>query len=73
MKQLKFLLCPNSPFVWDGNGFSQCFDDLVLGFGINAASIAVICIVGIMRRRARTNWTVNSSLYKNIFVSFPSY
>ncbi|TYH16570.1 hypothetical protein ES288_A05G126600v1 [Gossypium darwinii] len=61
MKQLKFLLCPNSPFVWDGNGFSQCFDDLVLGFGINAASIAVICIVGIMRRRARTNWTVKFS------------
>ncbi|TYH70627.1 hypothetical protein ES332_D05G129300v1 [Gossypium tomentosum] len=61
MKQLKFLLCRNSPFVWDGNGFSQCFDDLVLGFGINAASIAVICIVGIMRRRARTNWTVNFS------------
>ncbi|XP_052486869.1 ABC transporter C family member 13 isoform X2 [Gossypium raimondii] len=61
MKQLKFLLCRSSPFVWDGNGFSQCFDDLVLGFGINAASIAVICIVGIMRRRARTNWTVNFS------------
>ncbi|XP_017978946.1 PREDICTED: ABC transporter C family member 13 isoform X3 [Theobroma cacao] len=56
MKQLKFLLCPKSPFVWDGNGFSQCFDDLVLGFGVNAATISMICILGIMRRSARTNW-----------------
>ncbi|KAL1098840.1 hypothetical protein V6Z11_D05G124600 [Gossypium hirsutum] len=65
MKQLIFLLCRNSPFVWDGNGFSQFWLSLfvftVLGFGINAASIAVICIVGIMRRGARTNWTVNFS------------
>ncbi|KAK6263781.1 hypothetical protein SCA6_019215 [Theobroma cacao] len=51
MKQLKFLLCPKSPFVWDGNGFSQCF-------GVNAATISMICILGIMRRSARTNWRI---------------
>ncbi|XP_022714739.1 ABC transporter C family member 13 isoform X2 [Durio zibethinus] len=61
MKQLKFLLCPKSPFVWDGNGFSQCFDDLVLGFGVNAATIAMIFILGIMRRSTRTNWRVKFS------------
>ncbi|KAL4281559.1 hypothetical protein GQ457_03G042490 [Hibiscus cannabinus] len=54
MKQLSFLLCPDSPFVWDGNGFSQCF-------GVNAATIAMICTVGIMRRSARTNWRVKFS------------
>ncbi|XVF24656.1 hypothetical protein REPUB_Repub13aG0145900 [Reevesia pubescens] len=61
MKQLRFLLCPKSPFVWDGNGFSQCFDDLVLGFGVNAVTIAMICILGIMRRSAPTNWRVKFS------------
>ena len=59
MKQLKFFLYPKSPFVWDGNGFSQGFEDLVLDFGVHAATIAIIFILGIMRKGARTNWKVN--------------
>ncbi|GLT38273.1 hypothetical protein SLA2020_125310 [Shorea laevis] len=99
MKQFRRnLICPESPFVWDGNGFSRCFNNLypllllllflcieclfmlqfdtivlflyvncwvslsiftVLGFGVNAATIIVIFMLGFIRRSARANSRTN--------------
>eukprot|EP00257_Ricinus_communis_P013433 XP_015570862.1 ABC transporter C family member 13 isoform X2 [Ricinus communis] len=47
------LICPNSPFVWDGNKFSDCFDHLVLGFGANVVTIIMISVIAITHRNAR--------------------
>ncbi|XP_035548110.1 ABC transporter C family member 13 isoform X2 [Juglans regia] len=53
------LICPNSPSVWDGNRTSECFDNMVLGFGVNAATLVMIFVVGITQRSAGRSWTVN--------------
>ncbi|KAI7986989.1 ABC transporter C family member 13 [Camellia lanceoleosa] len=46
------LICPNSPYVWDGNGFSECFSNMVLGFGINIMTLVMITVLGITKRTA---------------------
>lgn len=53
--------CPESPFGWNGNGFSPCFNNLVFGFGVNTATLIMILILGFTRRNARPNWRVNVS------------
>ncbi|XP_027340067.1 ABC transporter C family member 13 isoform X3 [Abrus precatorius] len=40
------LICPNSPFVWDGGGFSECFEDIVLGFAVNIVTVVMIVVLG---------------------------
>ncbi|WJX74992.1 ABC transporter C member 13 [Trifolium repens] len=44
------LICPNSPFVWDGKGFSECFEDIVLGFAVNIVTIVMIVVLGIKQK-----------------------
>ncbi|XP_024633050.1 ABC transporter C family member 13 isoform X1 [Medicago truncatula] len=44
------LICPNSPSVWDGKGFSDCFQDIVLGFAVNVVTIAMILVLGIKQK-----------------------
>ncbi|GAV71444.1 ABC_tran domain-containing protein/ABC_membrane domain-containing protein [Cephalotus follicularis] len=55
------LICPDSPFVWDGNGFSQCFNDLVLGFGVNVVTVVLISLslMGITRSNIRPSRRIN--------------
>ncbi|KAI9089508.1 hypothetical protein K1719_029113 [Acacia pycnantha] len=47
------LICPNSSSVWDGKGFSECFEDMVLGFGLNAVTIVIIVVVGCIHKSSR--------------------
>ncbi|XP_068652459.1 ABC transporter C family member 13 [Aristolochia californica] len=44
------LICPKSPYVWEGKGFAECFDNMVFGFGANMITVAVIVVLGIRRR-----------------------
>ncbi|KAH7564644.1 hypothetical protein JRO89_XS09G0001300 [Xanthoceras sorbifolium] len=53
------LICPNSTPVWDGNRFSKCFDDMVLGFAPNAVTVLMICILGITQWNGRRNQRIN--------------
>ncbi|XP_028766437.1 ABC transporter C family member 13 isoform X1 [Neltuma alba] len=53
MDKFLALICPNSPSVWDGKGFSACFEDMVLGFGLNAATIGIIVVLGCIHKSSR--------------------
>lgn len=44
-------ICPDSPYVWDRNGVSKCFSNIVLGFGANVATLVIITLVGVTRSR----------------------
>ncbi|XP_058780377.1 ABC transporter C family member 13 isoform X1 [Vicia villosa] len=44
------LICPNSTSVWDGKGFSECFDDIVLGFAVNVVTIVMILVLGFSQK-----------------------
>nr|AIU41639.1 ABC transporter family protein [Hevea brasiliensis] len=55
----KNLICPNSPFVWDGNKISECFDNIVLGFGANVVTVLMISILAITLRNARGSHRMN--------------
>ncbi|XP_057968870.1 ABC transporter C family member 13 isoform X3 [Malania oleifera] len=50
------LICPNSSSVWDENGFSQCFDNMVLGSGVNVVTVVMVAAFGITTRNARGCW-----------------
>ncbi|XP_052182316.1 ABC transporter C family member 13 isoform X3 [Diospyros lotus] len=47
------LICPNSPYVWDGNGFSECFSNIMLGFGSSMLTLIIIIGLGITNRTAK--------------------
>ncbi|KAK1557413.1 hypothetical protein Q3G72_024236 [Acer saccharum] len=53
------LICPNSSPVWDGNRFSKCFDDMVLGFAPNVATVLMISVLGFTQRNGRQNQRIN--------------
>ncbi|XP_043706853.1 ABC transporter C family member 13 isoform X2 [Telopea speciosissima] len=53
--ELMTFICPKHPTVWDGNGFSECFEHMVLGFGVNVVSIIMIVVLGLSGRNARTS------------------
>ncbi|KAK2371660.1 multidrug resistance-associated protein [Trifolium repens] len=45
------LICPNSPFVWDGKGFSECFEDIYpYCFAVNIVTIVMIVVLGIKQK-----------------------
>ncbi|XP_020232218.1 ABC transporter C family member 13 isoform X4 [Cajanus cajan] len=46
MEDFFALICPNSPFVWNGERFSECFEDIVLGFAINIVTVVMIVLLG---------------------------
>ncbi|KAL2332527.1 hypothetical protein Fmac_020108 [Flemingia macrophylla] len=46
MEDFFALICPNSPFVWDGERFSDCFEDIVLGFAVSIVTIVMIVVIG---------------------------
>ncbi|XP_027169805.1 ABC transporter C family member 13 isoform X1 [Coffea eugenioides] len=52
-------ICPDSPYVWDGKGVSECFSDIVLVFGANVATLVVIAVVGVTKRRVKENIKIN--------------
>ncbi|KAL8042899.1 hypothetical protein ABFX02_09G082600 [Erythranthe guttata] len=54
MEFIKFI-CPNSPYVWNHDGVSECFDNLVLGFGFNVFTVVVVSVLWIINRR-RKQW-----------------
>ncbi|KAE7997228.1 hypothetical protein FH972_001878 [Carpinus fangiana] len=54
------LICPNSPSVWDGNRISDCFTNMVLGFGVNSVTVVMISVIILTQRRARQRWRINA-------------
>ncbi|XP_011073322.1 ABC transporter C family member 13 [Sesamum indicum] len=66
MGLMKFI-CPDSPYVWDQNGVSECFDDLVLGFGVNILTLVMVVVLAIINRRQK-QWK-RVYLSANIFIS----
>ncbi|KAJ8755380.1 hypothetical protein K2173_019178 [Erythroxylum novogranatense] len=55
--ELLRLICPNSPPVWSGRTFSDCFDHIyplltVLMFGANMLTLFMIFVLAISRRNA---------------------
>ncbi|KAK6147863.1 hypothetical protein DH2020_018775 [Rehmannia glutinosa] len=66
MELMKFI-CPDSPYVWDHNGVSKCFNNLLLGFGVNLLTLVMIVVLGIVNGR-RKQWT-RIHLSANILLS----
>ncbi|XP_065007832.1 ABC transporter C family member 13 isoform X1 [Musa acuminata AAA Group] len=48
-------VCPNDPTVWDGKGFTQCFENMVLGFGANMVTVSAVLILGLTQRSSGKN------------------
>ncbi|XP_060205268.1 ABC transporter C family member 13 isoform X1 [Lycium barbarum] len=46
-------LCPHSPYVWNSDGVSECFSNLVLGFGANILTVVLVAAIGASKRSAR--------------------
>lgn len=62
------LICPNSPSVWDGNRLSECFSNMVLGFGVNAITLVMISIIGITHRSPPRSRRIN--MLERLFLHF---
>lgn len=62
------LICPNSPSAWDGNGFSECFSDIVIGFGSNVVTVLMIVVLGITSRNTRGRRRIHRA--EKIFMHF---
>ncbi|XP_050286789.1 ABC transporter C family member 13 isoform X1 [Quercus robur] len=62
------LICPNSPSVWDGNRLSKCFNNMVLGFGVNAITLVMISIIGITHRSPPRSRRIN--MLERLFLHF---
>ncbi|KAJ0794971.1 putative ABC-type xenobiotic transporter [Helianthus annuus] len=60
------LICPNSPYIWDGNGISRCVNDIVLGFG--ASIITVIIVVAVVITERTTRGRRKIYLYEKVFL-----
>uniref|UniRef100_A0A2P2M4K3 ABC-type xenobiotic transporter n=3 Tax=Rhizophora mucronata TaxID=61149 RepID=A0A2P2M4K3_RHIMU len=58
--EIKTLICPNSPFVWDGIAFSDCFDNIVFGFVANVVTIVMILVLAIVQRKAHRFHRINA-------------
>ncbi|GER44073.1 ABC transporter C family member [Striga asiatica] len=58
--ELMEFLCPDSPYVWDLNGVSGCFNNLypsinVLGFGVNLLTVVIVILLAATDRN-RKQW-----------------
>ncbi|XP_059595687.1 ABC transporter C family member 13 isoform X4 [Vitis vinifera] len=51
--ELITLICPNSSSVWQGNGFSECFSNIIFGFGVNFVTLVLVAALGVTTRNAR--------------------
>ncbi|XP_023761858.1 ABC transporter C family member 13 [Lactuca sativa] len=60
------LICPSSPYIWDGNGISRCFNNIVLGFGTSMITLLIIIIVAITERTTRGRRKIY--FYEKIFL-----
>ncbi|XP_024972697.1 ABC transporter C family member 13 [Cynara cardunculus var. scolymus] len=65
MEFLKFI-CPSSPYIWDGNGISRCFSDIMLGFGASMVTFIIIVVLGITERTTRGRRKIY--LYEKVFL-----
>ncbi|XP_077238132.1 multidrug resistance-associated protein 11 isoform X2 [Tasmannia lanceolata] len=63
-------ICPKSPTVWEGNGFSECFENMVFGFGANMVTIAMIVVLGFTSRDGRGNRIRRMHLLEKVFLHF---
>ncbi|XP_010273753.1 PREDICTED: ABC transporter C family member 13-like, partial [Nelumbo nucifera] len=65
------LVCPKSPIVWDGNGFSECFENMVLGFCANAVTVVMIVVLGFTGRNARRSSRITEMCFvEKLFLTF---
>ncbi|KAL8456965.1 hypothetical protein ACS0TY_034986 [Phlomoides rotata] len=58
MAELIKFLCPHSPYVWNHKGVSECFDNLVLGFGVNIVTVVMVIVLWIINSRRKQWMTV---------------
>ncbi|XP_047963792.1 ABC transporter C family member 13 [Salvia hispanica] len=63
MPDFPSFICPDSPYVWNRNGVSECFNNLVLGFGANMLTVVMILVLWIINRRGRQLRRVHLSAY----------
>nr|XP_029150836.1 ABC transporter C family member 13 isoform X4 [Arachis hypogaea] len=47
------LICPNSPFIWNGKRYSYCFEDILLGIGLNIVTTIIIVVLGFKQKSGR--------------------
>ncbi|XP_025614974.1 ABC transporter C family member 13 isoform X2 [Arachis hypogaea] len=47
------LICPNSPFIWNGKRYSDCFEDILLGVGLNIVTTIIIVVLGFKQKSGR--------------------
>ncbi|XP_073023076.1 ABC transporter C family member 13 [Primulina eburnea] len=60
MELVKYI-CPDSPYVWNKNGVSECFDNLVLGFGANLATAVMVAGLGIFNKQHKDRRRIHLS------------
>ncbi|XP_022853952.1 ABC transporter C family member 13 isoform X4 [Olea europaea var. sylvestris] len=53
MMELMKRICPDSPYVWNQEGVSECFDNLVLGLGVNIVTVVIVAVLGITTRHQK--------------------
>ncbi|XXG51840.1 hypothetical protein AAC387_Pa03g0319 [Persea americana] len=62
------ILCPESPTVWDGNGFSECFENMVFGFGANLVTVVLVVALGIRYRNAQVRRIMRMHILEMVFL-----
>ncbi|XP_015069978.1 ABC transporter C family member 13 isoform X4 [Solanum pennellii] len=59
-------ICPDSPYVWNSDGVSECFSNLVLGFGANILTIVLVAAIGAGKRSSKDGNRI--SVLANVFL-----
>ncbi|XP_020268555.1 ABC transporter C family member 13 [Asparagus officinalis] len=65
-------ICPKNPKIWDGNGFTPCFENMVFGFGANFVTIAAVLGLAISKRNAERSRNIGISSGKVFLHILPS-
>lgn len=66
--ELMNFICPDSPYVWNRNGVSECFENLVLGFGVNMLTVVMVLVLWIINGRPKQWRRVHLSANNTISV-----
>ncbi|XP_020530905.1 ABC transporter C family member 13 isoform X3 [Amborella trichopoda] len=48
-----YFICPQSPEIWDDLGYSECFKNMIFGFGANMWTIMLIAFLGLTQENSR--------------------
>nr|QIT08316.1 putative ABC transporter C family member 13 [Siraitia grosvenorii] len=65
------LVCLDSPSVWNGHGFSKCFTNMTLAFGVNVLTIIITALLGlVLKNGGRRRRTFQKILPEKIFFHY---